>query len=451
MKSLRTTLAVAAVALAAIAADAANSRPNIILIVSDDQGYADVGFHGSKEIPTPNLDALAASGTICTAGYVTFPVCSPSRAGFLAGRHGARFGYDTNPDQKTENAHAAGLPLSERTMADALKKAGYRTGLVGKWHLGYEPYFHPNQRGFDDFFGFIGGGHQYLDWKPGNGYEADLLRNAAVVPGMNQRYLTDILSDEAVGFVERHQDKSFFLYLAYNAPHGPLQAPPEYLARVPNLKGRRQIYGAMIVAVDDGIGRLRARLKDLGLEQNTLIYFISDNGGPIQANASNNSPLRGQKSQVWEGGIRVPYVVSWPGQVPAGAHFDQPVSTLDFLPTSLAVAGVKTDGMPSLEGVNLLPYLKGENKSAPHERLFWRHRNGSWAVREGDWKLVEDPQGQRHLIHIAEDISEQNNLIEARPEIAARLLKAWQEWNASNAGSIPWLSPGKSQWPATGD
>ncbi len=430
-------------------ASARSQQPNVILIVSDDQGYADVGFHGSQEIKTPQLDALAASGTICTAGYVTFPVCSPSRAGFLSGRSGARFGYDTNPDTKTENFHAAGLPLSERTLADAMKRAGYATGLVGKWHLGLSPYFHPNKRGFDDFFGFVGGGHQYWGWKPGKEtYVADILRNSAVVPDTEKRYLTDIFSDEAVAFVERHQAKPFFLYLAFNAPHAPLQASPEYLARVPHLTGRRQIYAAMLLAVDDGVGRLRAKLKALGLEQNTLIYFTTDNGGPLEANASDNTPLRGKKSQLWEGGIRVPYIVSWPGKIPAGKRYDQPVSTLDFMPTSLAAAGVSTQGMTAMEGVNLLPHLQGANPLAPHDKLFWRHINGSWAVRAGDWKLIEDTEGKRHLFNLVADLSEKNNLLASHPEIAARLMADWQQWNATNASCTPWLSHGQSQWPA---
>jgi arylsulfatase A-like enzyme len=444
----RVVLAVSSLAALATAGHAAARPPNVVLVVSDDQGYADLGFHGSKDIPTPHLDALAASGTVCTAGYVTFPVCSPSRAGFLSGRHGARFGYDTNPDQRTTNAHAAGLPLSERTMADALRAAGYRTGLVGKWHLGLEPYFHPNERGFDEFFGFVGGGHQYWQWKPGEGYTAPLIRNHDVVPGTEKRYLTDLLSDEAVAFVERNRAQPFFLYLAFNAPHSPLQASPEYLQRVPHLSGRRQIYAAMLVALDDGVGRLRQKLAELGLERDTLVLFISDNGGPLQDNASNNAPLRGHKSQVWEGGIRVPYVVSLPGKVGAGARYDRPVSTLDFLPTALALAGIDSRGKPGLEGVNLLPYLGGERPGDPHEYLYWRHRNGSWAVRSDDWKLVHEVDGKESLFNLTRDIGETTDLTKSQPDVAARLRAAWATWNTSNATSIPWLAPGKSFWPA---
>ncbi len=429
-----------------------NKKPNVILIVSDDQGYADAGFMGSKEIATPNLDSLAGSGVICTAGYVTFPVCSPSRAGFISGRHGARMGYDTNADGDTRTNPAIGLPLSERTMGDAMKSAGYKTGIIGKWHLGSNPYFHPNKRGFDEFFGFLRGGHRYWQWTPTppekteerinskwGDYEAPLLRNSEIVPGTEKRYLTDVLSDEAVSYVERHKAEPFFLYLAYNAPHTPMEASPEYLARVPDtLKGGRKTYAAMMLAMDDGIGRLRAKLKELKLESNTLIYFISDNGGPPQDNSSSNAPLRGRKGEVWEGGVRVPFVVSWPGQIPAGKRYDKPVSTLDFVPTALAAAGVKTVGMPGIEGVDLLPFLKGANKGTPHERLFWRHFNGSWAVREGDWKMVQEAKGERRLFNLTKDIGEKNDVANANPKIVARLLQSWRDWNANNAAFIPW-------------
>ncbi len=415
-------------------------QPNVICIVSDDQGYADVGFHGSKEIPTPNLDALAAEGVICTQGYVTFPVCSPSRAGFLTGRHGARFGYNTNPDNnKSPNRQAMGLPLSETTLADRMKAGGYVTGLVGKWHLGTEDYFHPLNRGFDHFFGFVGGGHKYIDWKvdPKNTYVAPILKGREPVKGAEEKYLTDQFSDQAVSFIEENKDKPFYLYLAYNAPHEPLQATPELLARVPNLTGRRQIYAAMVLAVDDGVGRIRAKVRELNLENDTLLVFITDNGGPIDANASVNKPLRGQKSQVWEGGIRVPYVMTWKGHLPAGTKYNKPVSTLDFTPTFLAAGGFDATGMQGVEGVNLLPYLKGKNPAAPHDALFWYHINGTWAVRKGDWKLVNGKDGLQ-LFNIELDISEANDVSEAHPELVSELQKTFNQWNASNATQIPW-------------
>ncbi len=429
----------------------AAKKPNIILIVSDDQGYRDVGFNGLTDFKTPNLDALAASGTICTQGYVTFAVCSPSRAGFISGRHGARMGYDTNADGDNRRSPIIGLPLSERTIGDAMKGAGYTTGIIGKWHLGTSSFLHPNERGFDEFYGFLRGGHTYWNWTPTSlenrqevdntqwgDYSAPLMRQKKFEPGAEKRYLTDVLSDEAVSYVERNKEKPFFLYLSYNAPHTPMEASPEYLARVPkNLKGGRRTYAAMVTAMDDGIGRLRAKLKALNLDSNTIVYFVSDNGGSPD-NASDNAPLRGKKSQVWEGGIRVPFVVSWPGQVPAGAKYDKPVSTLDFMPTSLAAAGINTVGIPGVEGTNLLPFLKGEDKSAPHERLFWRQFDNLWAVREGDWKLVQDKDGSRHLFNISKDIGEASDVMKDNPEVAKRLTDSWRDWNSHNAAFMPW-------------
>ncbi len=419
---------------------AAARQPNVILIVSDDQGYADAGFQGSKEIATPNLDAMAADGVICTQGYVTYPVCSPSRAGFLTGRAPARFGYNTNPDNnKSTNKQAMGLPLSETTLADRMRAAGYVTGLVGKWHLGTQDYFHPLNRGFDHFFGFVGGGHKYMDWKvdPKNTYVAPILKDREPVKDAETRYLTDLLSDQGVNFVEENKDKPFFLYMAYNAPHAPLQASPELLARVPNLNGNRQTYAAMILAVDDGVGRIRTRVRELGLENDTLFVFITDNGGPISANASVNKPLRGEKSQVWEGGIRVPYVMTWKGHLPAGTKYSKPVSTLDFTPTFLAAGGFDVKGMQGVEGVNLLPYLNGKNTAAPHDALFWYQNDSKWAVRKGDWKLINSKDGLQ-LFNVEQDISEANDASEAHPDVVADLQKTFNQWNASNGTQIPW-------------
>ena len=427
-------------------------KPNIILIVSDDQGYADAGFMGSKDLKTPQLDALAASGTVCTSAYVTFAVCSPSRAGFVSGRHGARMGYDTNADGDNRKNPAIGLPLSERTIGDAMKDAGYTTGIIGKWHLGSQDYFHPNERGFDEFYGFLRGGHSYWNWEPTTDkdrverensqwgdYQAPMMRQKKFEPGAEKRYLTDVLSDEAVSYVERNHAKPFFLYLAYNAPHTPMEASPEYLARVSkDLKGTRKTYAAMVLAMDDGIGKLRAKLQELNLSDNTLIYFVSDNGGATNQNAADNGPLRGQKGQVWEGGVRVPMIVSWPGQIPSGAKYDKPVSTLDFVPTSLGATGVDTTGTPGIEGVNLLSYLKGENKGAPHEKLFWRQYDNLWAIREGDWKMVQDKDGKRYLFDLSKDIGEKDDVMKANPEVARRLLANWREWNSTNAALIPW-------------
>src|SRR5262245_41314749 len=342
-------------------------KPNILIIVSDDQGYADIGVQGCKDIPTPNLDALANSGVRCTNGYVSGPYCSPTRAGLMTGRYQTRFGHEFNPGAKNANA---GLPLTETTLADRLKSAGYKTGLVGKWQLGDEPKFHPQKRGFDEFFGFLGGPHSYF---PAKG--PDVLRGTE--PAHEKEYLTDALAREAVAFIDRHKAEPFFLYLAFNAVHTPMHATDSRLAKFKNIsEPARRTYAAMMSAMDENIGKVLDALRAKKLDENTLVFFISDNGGPTMQgtsfNASLNDPVRGSKRTTLEGGIRVPYFVRWTGHVPAGKTYDQPVIQLDILPTVLAATGVKAGEDAKLEGVDLLPYLSGKNSAPPHETLYWR-------------------------------------------------------------------------------
>lgn len=423
---------------AAVALPAANSlaadQPNIIIIVGDDMGYADVGFNGSKEIPTPHLDSLASSGTKFTNGYVSGPYCSPTRAGLLTGRYQTRFGHEFNPG----DANGEGLPLSERTIADRLKGAGYHTGLVGKWHLGASPKQHPNSRGFDEFFGFIAGSHPYVA-----GEGAPIFRNREAVK--ETEYLTDALGREAVAFIDRHHQEPFFLYLAFNAVHTPMEAQEERLAKFAPIKDpQRRQYAAMMAAMDDAIGNVLAELEKTGLNENTLVFFFSDNGGPTMAtttiNGAINAPLRGSKRTTLEGGVRVPFVAKWPGKIPAGKVYDQPVIQLDAACTALAAGGADQADDKKLEGVDLLPYLAGKNDQAPHKALFWR-LGEQMAVRQGDWKLVKyDPVadgGEKgatapQLYNLVDDIGEKKNLISEQPEKAKELQAAWDEWNKSN-------------------
>ena len=374
------------------------AKPNLIVIMTDDQGYADVGFNGCKDIPTPNLDSLAKNGVRFPNGYVSYSVCSPSRAGMLTGRYQQRFGHERNPNWEPQNPKS-GLPLSETTLADALGKVGYKSGLIGKWHLGAHPDLHPLKRGFNEFFGHLGGGHRYfpdeLTIKDTNDAkdEADSYRLWVMrdhTPVRTTNYLTDEFSDEAVRFVQRHKDGPFFLYLAYNAPHGPLQASEKYLSRFSNIENfRRRTYAAMVSAVDDGVGKLLTKLRELNLETNTLVVFLSDNGGPTADNASSNKPLRGAKGSPWEGGIRVPFAAQWLGQIPKGSVYENPVISLDIFATITALVQAPVDPVRPLDGVNLMPYLTGENPGSPHDTIYLRmFDRGAYAVRSGDYKLV---------------------------------------------------------------
>lgn len=416
------------------------ARPNIVILLADDLGYADLGFQGSKDIPTPHLDALARDGVRCSNGYVSHPFCSPTRAGLLTGRYQQRFGHENNPVYDPENERL-GLPLDQVTVADALNSAGYVTGCVGKWHLGAAPAFHPNRRGFDSYFGLLGGGHQYFDHnvfktdpkKARQEYFIPLRRNQASVE--EHEYLTDALGREASNFVERTKDRPFFLYLAFNAPHTPLQAPSKYLDRLKGIADeRRRTYAAMICGLDDAVGRLRDTLRRHQLDRNTLVFFLSDNCGQTSLTppiGTSNAPLRGSKGQVYEGGIRVPFVVSWPTRLPRGTTYDQPVSCLDLFPTAIAAAGGRLPQKVRLDGVNLLPHLSGEAKSAPHERLFWRTGGGTnYAVREGRYKLLKQGAGMPELYDLHADTAESQNLASKQPEIASRLRRTYEAWNS---------------------
>ena len=425
-------LAVAFIGLTPPTTRAADRKPNILVIVGDDMGYADIGVHGCKDIPTPHIDSLAKNGIRCTNGYVSGPYCSPTRAGLMTGRYQTRYGHEFNPGPK-DNSGMNGLSLKETTMADRFRSAGYTTGLVGKWHLGYDAKYHPMKRGFDEFFGFLGGAHPYI---PGKG--PDILRGSDKVE--EKEYLTDAFTREALAFIDRHKSKPFFLYLAYNAVHAPLQANDKYLKRFGKLEGNRKIYAAMMAAMDDGIGAVLAKLRDVKLEEDTLIFFISDNGGP-PVNASNNGVLHGVKATTWEGGIRVPWLVQWKGKLQAGKVYEQPVIQLDILPTSLAAAGIKADGA-KFEGVNLLPHLEGKDDKPPHDALFWRF-GAQTAVRMGDWKLVQArDSGSKKLFNLKDDIGETKDLSAEQPEKVKALQAAWDAWNKENV-EASWGSPKK--------
>ncbi len=411
-------------------------KPNILVILADDLGYADVGFNGCKDIPTPNLDSLVKWGVRCTSGYVTHPFCSPSRAGLLTGRYQQRFGHENNPTWLPEST-VAGLPVSQTTLPQVLKAAGYVTSCVGKWHLGAHPQFHPNRRGFEEYFGLLGGGHQYLPGGKGNGeYQIPMDRNGQSEP--LTEYLTTVLGREGASFIARHKGQPWFLFLAFNAPHTPLQVTDPLLGRVKHITDpTRRGYAGLVVGLDDAVGVAMKALKDSGQMENTLVFFFSDNGGPVSVTHSDNTPLRGAKGQVYEGGIRVPFVVSWPGRLPQGKDHGLPVSSLDVFATAAALAGAKVPATHVLEGTNILPYLMGEQDGTPHQRLFWRTGGGAkFAVREGDWKLVGGETAKPQLFNLAADIGESNDLATEQPEVLARLSRAYAEWNKDNIAPL---------------
>jgi len=406
-------------------------KPNIVFIAADDLGYGELSVQGSKDVSTPHIDSIAANGVRFTDGYVSCPVCSPTRAGWMTGRYQQRFGHEFNPgpaDQADENF---GLPLSETTMADRLKAAGYATGLVGKWHLGYRPQFHPQKRGFQEFFGFLAGAHPYL---PRRGAEP-ILRGSQ--PVEESEYLTDAFAREALAFIQRHRTEPFFLYLSFNAVHAPLEATEAYLARHAGIQDqRRRTFAAMLTAMDDAVGRLLGRLREYNLEEDTLIFFISDNGGPTRNTSSRNDPLRGFKGQVLEGGIRVPFFVQWKRRLPRGKIFQHPVIALDILPTALEAAGAAVP--QGLDGVSLLPYLSGTRAGAPHQALCWRFGPQA-AIRKGDWKMVR-LEGAPQLYNLTEDISESRDLAASQPAKLKELLADWESWNRQLAAPR-WRTP----------
>ena len=400
-------------------------RPNIIVIVSDDMGYADIGCHGCKDIATPNIDSIAQNGVRFTNGYVSCPVCSPTRAGLATGRYQQRFGHEFNTGPPPGGLREqVGLPLTEVTIANVLKSAGYATGAVGKWHLGIAPHFHPFKRGYDEFFGFLHGGHSYID--PGLGTFNPILRGTEPVD--EKEYLTDAFSREAVAFIERHRDESFFLYLAYNAVHTPMQGPQRYGNSFEHISNsKRRVYAGMLTAMDEGIGAVLAKLRELGIEKDTLLFFVNDNGGP-KGNAFNNGPLRATKGTMYEGGIRVPFMVQWPRRLKGGRVYKHPVIALDILPTAAAIAGANGPRDRKIDGVNLLPYLTGRKKQAPHEILFWR-AGQNHAVRKGSWKLVK-MGSETGLFDLASDIGESRDLKEERPDVLRKMEEAFEQWNS---------------------
>jgi arylsulfatase A-like enzyme len=425
MQTRRLTQMVGVVALLTTALCHATPRPNIVVLFADDLGYGDVGYQGLTEIPTPHIDSIAKNGVAFTCGYVTAPVCGPSRAGLMTGRYQNRFGFEDNPGPfRQKQGVLVGTPLNQKNMAERFKTLGYVTGMVGKWHEGKDARIEPHNRGFDEWFGFNNGASEYF---VRDNPKKMLVRNGKPVKAEHQ-YLTGAFGREAVAFIERHKAEAFFLFVPFNAVHGPLQAIEEQKKRFSKIENeKRRTTAAMLWSMDRNVGKILAALREQGLEENTLVFFLSDNGGKPGGNYSYNTPLRGEKGQLLEGGIRIPFCAQWKGRLPAGKRVDFPVISLDILPTALAAAGATIpDG---LDGIDLVPHVLGKSP-APDRILHWRFLF-QWAIRDAEWKLVKTKNDPEMLFRIAEDMCEKNDLIRIHPEVAARLRKTHEAWTAT--------------------
>jgi len=436
----------------------AQTKPNIIVIVSDDAGYGDFSIQGSEQFQTPNIDHIARNGVRFTQGYVTASVCSPSRAGLLTGRYQQRFGHEYNigSHQPSDCPDFIGLRSDQITLADALQSLGYHTGAVGKWHLGALDKYDPLNRGFDEFFGFRGGSAHYF----GQGkkyFNIERQKDTVKVP---VNYLTDAFGDEACRFIMKNRKRPFFLYLAFNAVHTPMEAREEDMAPFGYItEKKRRILGGMTVALDRSVGNVLRTLQENNLTGNTIVWFINDNGGNVGLNGSCNAPLNGKKGTFLEGGIRVPFYLQWPGGIPRGTVYTKPVISMDIFATSIAAAGGNAQALVNqlvqerfqkvwenvqkrknpragegwqLDGVNLLPYLTGKESGIPHEKLYWR-RAAAAAIRDGNWKLIRLPDRPPLLYNVEKDISEQHNQAYEKPEMVRTLMKELFQWETGLA------------------
>ena len=441
---------------------APSTLPNIVLFLIDDLGYAELGCQGNVDIPTPHIDDLAANGIRFTQAYVANSYCSPSRAGILTGRYPNRYNYLSNIVGHQNEDPNLGLPINEITIAEYLLEAGYYNGIFGKWHQGGTAKYHPFRQGFDEFFGFLHEGHYYVPppykgvttmlrrkvlpgggkgrWRAANkrtiytthmghnepDYDANNPILKASQPIAENTYLTDAITREAVDFINRNQDKPFFLYVAYNAVHSPLQGADAYMekfAHIPDI--HRRIFAAMLANVDDSVGAIMDLLKHLNLYEDTLVVFLSDNGGPTKELTSSNSPLKGGKGNYYEGGIRIPFIMQWPQVLPKGKTYTQPVIALDLLPTFAAAAQKPVKDL-ELDGVDLLPFLTQKQLGMPHQTLFWSFRD-KMAWRNQDWKIVKNKKDQPiELYHLSHDSTEINNMADEYPEKVEQMRREWQ-------------------------
>lgn len=459
-------------------------RLNVVLILADDLGVHDTSLSDTGAVKTPGLERLAQGGVSLGQASVTSPLCSPSRAALLTGRYQQRFGHEGQPHERyarngleafgfrhfvargdwqyhrpvspdLEDVQRQGLPPGEVTLAEVLKRSGYATGAFGKWHLGWNEAFAPHRRGFDTHVGFyeaytlyqregvtppvVNQRHEDVSdafiWGKGRTGSAQLVRNG--VPFVDDGYLTDTLTTEAIRFIEAHRAQNFFVYLPLQNPHTPFQAKQVLFDRFADEPDRnRRVYKALIASLDESVTRVLDALDRNGLTDDTLVIFLSDNGATLYTRAGDNRPLQGGKFTLFEGGVRVPMVLRWPKRLPAGQRYEQPVSALDLFATIAAAVGAELPAGVTLDGVDLAPYLSGENPAAPHEWLFWRAEYAQ-AVRHGRWKLVRDTwHGTQALFDLQVDPGEEHDLSAAQPLTVQELNAAWAQWNAGNRAPL---------------
>ena len=424
-------------------------EPNVVILFADDLGYCDTDLYECNEIPTPNIHRIADNGVLFTDGYVTAGTCSPSRAGLLTGRNQQRFGFEFNTGSaQLTFDEKRGLPFGEATIADEMANAGYATGMVGKWHQGNTEGYHPTERGFTEFFGFLPGARAYFD-QPADGVNAATRRvpsphrqarladieNIDELRGLYRgrerirepEYLTDAFAREAAGYIERHKEEPFFLYVAFNAPHTPIETTEKYAERFGRIGDpHRRVYAAMVSGLDDAVGVILDKLDETELTEDTIVFFLSDNGCATYTEACTNDPLRLGKAFLFEGGVRVPFAVQYPRRLDGGEVFRKPVSSLDILPTAVGLAGGELPAGKEYDGVDLMPYLRGRDDGDPHEALFWR--NGSnRAIRSGDWKLFWN-QHRDWLFNLDQDVGESRDLSADHPEKIRELKGIYREW-----------------------
>jgi arylsulfatase A-like enzyme len=434
-----TAAAGAALAPAVLMGQTRKRPPNVLLIFTDDQGSIDVNCYGAKDLITPHLDRLAREGTRFSQFYVAAPVCSPSRAALMTGRYPQRAGV---PGNVSSQPGRDGMPTEQVTMAEIMKAAGYVTGHVGKWHLGYTPQTMPNGQGYDYSFGHMGGCidnySHFFYWQGPNRH--DLWRNGHEV-WQDGEFFGNLMVDECKRFIDHNKTRPFFLYWAINMPHYPLQSIRKWRERYKHLEAPRRMYAAFVSTLDEMIGEVVTHLDGLGLREDTLIVFLSDHGHSQEvrtfSGGGNPGPYRGHKFTLWEGGIRVPCIVSWPGRVPKNVVRGQVAISIDWMPTIAEYCDVKPPSR-KIDGKSIVPLIESASAPSPHDVLHWESSK-HWAVREGDWKLVHNgpateqngrkiPKVADFLSNMTEDVTETNNLADNHPDVVKRLTKLHNEW-----------------------